>query len=116
MDVINTLYSNNVDFYLSFSLGLTLAITTVSIGKIFTPMFNAWRHRKGHAISLAAKLTGERRSSTWKRLFINDPRRGDFSIWIALGIYIFSNTFWIGLSCWLIEGFPWHFFVFYALA
>ncbi len=115
MDVINTLYSNNVDFYLSFSLGLTLAITTVSIGKIFTPMFNAWRHRKGHAISLSAKLTGERRSSTWKRLFINDPRRGDFSIWIALGIYIFSNTFWIGLSCWLIEGFPWHFFVFYAL-
>ncbi|NMA45971.1 MAG: peptide transporter [Lentisphaerae bacterium] len=114
MDVINTLYSNNVDFYLSFSLGLTLAITTVSIAKIFTPAIRSWRIRRGNLMQ-NARLPGERPESAWKRLFINDPRRGDFSVFIALGIYAFSNAFWIGLSCWLIEGFPWHFFVFYAL-
>lgn len=114
MDVINTLYSNNVDFYLSFSLGLTLAITTVSVAKIFTPAIRSWRIRRGNLMQ-SGSLPGERPESAWKRLFINDPRRGDFSIFIALGIYAFSNAFWIGLSCWLIEGFPWHFFVAYAL-
>ena len=115
MDVINTLYSNNVDFYLSFSLGLTLAITVVSLGKILTPMMNAWRNRRGNMSALEASDTGQKRESTWRRLLVNDPKRGDFSIWIALSIYVLTNGFWIGLSCWLIEGFPWHFFVFYAL-
>lgn len=115
MDVINTLYSNNVDFYLSFSLGLTLAITVVSLGKILTPMMNAWRNRRGNMAALEASVTGQKRESTWRRLLVNDPKRGDFSIWIALCIYVLTNGFWIGLSCWLIEGFPWHFFVFYAL-
>ena len=115
MDVINTLYSNNVDFYLSFSLGITLAVTVVSLGKVLTPLVNAWRNRRGNMAALEASVTGQKRESTWRRLLVNDPRRGDFSIWIALSIYVLTNGFWIGLSCWLIEGFPWHFFVFYAL-
>ena len=115
MDVINTLYSNNVDFYLSFSLGITLAVTVVSLGKVLTPLLNAWRNRRGNMAALEASVTGQKRESTWRRLLVNDPRRGDFSIWIALSIYVLTNGFWIGLSCWLIEGFPWHFFVFYAL-
>ncbi len=115
MDVINTLYSNNVDFYLSFSLGITLAVTVVSLGKVLTPLLNAWRNRRGNMAALEGGVTGQKRESTWRRLLVNDPKRGDFSIWIALCIYVMTNAFWIGLSCWLIEGFPWHFFVFYAL-
>ncbi|MBO7092052.1 MAG: hypothetical protein J6W23_09705, partial [Victivallales bacterium] len=90
MDVINTLYSNNVDFYLSFSLGLTLAITVVSLGKILTPMMNAWRNRRGNMSALEASVTGQKRESTWRRLLVNDPKRGDFSIWIALSIYVLT--------------------------
>jgi hypothetical protein len=115
MDVINTIYSNNVDFYLSFSLGLTLAITAVSLGRIVTPLLKALRGKAGNARELSRRELGERKPSAWRRLVTNDTRRGDFSIFIALGIYLFSNVFWIGLSCYLIEGFPWHFFVFYAL-
>lgn len=115
MDVVNTLYSNNVDFYLSFSLGLTLAITAVSMAKIFSPMLRAWKNKRGNSSTITSKELGDKPVSAWRRLLINDPRRGDFSIFIALGIYVFSNAFWIGLSCWLIEGFPWHFFIFYAL-
>lgn len=116
MDVINTLFTNNVDFYLSFSLGLTLAITFVSLGKILKPLLNAFgAGNGGEARELTRKQLGEKKQSAWRRLVTNNAQRGDFSIFIALGIYVFSNTFWIGLSCWLIEGFPWQFFVFYAL-
>ena len=115
MDVINTLYSNNVDFYLSFSLGLTLAITLVSLSKVFAPAWRAWRGRRGQARTLTRKELGEAKPSAWSRLVTNNVQRGDFSIFIALGIYLFTNAFWISLSCWLIEGFPWKFFVFYAL-
>ncbi|MBT7162397.1 MAG: peptide transporter [Victivallales bacterium] len=114
MDVINTIYSNNVDFYLSFSLGLTLAITVISLGKIFRPLWQALRGRRGEAHDLGGK-SGPKKPSAWKRLVTNNVKRGDFSIFLALGIYLFSNAFWIGLSTWLIEDFPWEFFVFYAL-
>jgi len=114
MDVINTIYSNNVDFYLSFSLGLTLAITVISLGKIFRPLWRALRGRRGEARELDGR-SGPRKPSAWKRLVTNNVKRGDFSIFLALGIYAFSNAFWITLSTWLIEGFPWKFFVFYAL-
>ncbi|MCK5805616.1 MAG: peptide transporter [Lentisphaeria bacterium] len=115
MDVINTLYSNNVDFYLSFSLGLTLAITLVSFSKILRPAWNAIRGRRGTASQINERTLGDRPPSAWQKLVTNNVKRGDFSIFIALGIYLFSNVFWISLSCWLIEGFPWKFFVFYAL-
>ncbi|MBT3290009.1 MAG: peptide transporter, partial [Victivallales bacterium] len=114
MDVINTIYSNNVDFYLSFSLGLTLAITVISLGKIFRPLWRAIRGRRGEAHDLGGK-SGPKKPSAWKRLVTNNVKRGDFSIFLALGIYLFSNAFWISLSTWLIEDFPWEFFVFYAL-
>ena len=113
MDVINTIYTNNVDFYLSFSLGLTLAITVISLGKVFRPLLGAFRGRRGDARELPAP--DRRKPSAWRRLVTNNVKRGDFSIFLALGIYLFSNAFWISLSTWLIPGFPWRFFVFYAL-
>jgi hypothetical protein len=88
MDVINTIYSNNVDFYLSFSLGLTLAITAVSLGRIVTPLLKALRGKAGNARELSRRELGERKPSAWRRLVTNDTRRGDFSIFIALGIYL----------------------------
>ncbi len=45
----------------------------------------------------------------------NNVERGDFSIFIALAIYLGSSATWICLSATLIKGFPWHFFVFYAV-
>lgn len=115
MDVINTIFSNNIDFYLSFGLGLTLAITAISLGGILRPALKALRLRKGGAVrELTRRELAEKGPSAWQRLITNNVKRGDFSIFIALGIYIFSNTFWISLSCILIKGFPWKFFVFYA--
>ncbi len=114
MDVVDTVFVNNVDIYLSISLGLTVAITLIGLGQMLKPLLRILRARRG-ARSLA---TGNPASapppSTWRKLFINNPKRGDFSIFIALGIYACTCTTWIGISTWLIDGFPWKFFILYA--
>lgn len=114
MDVLNTVYANQVDFYLAFGIGLTIAIVVVSLGKIVRPI---WLRISsgGKARELSRAELGEKRAGAWQRLVTNNVKRGDFSIFISLGIYVFSTAFWIGLSAWLIEGFPWKFFVGYAV-
>ena len=114
MDVIDTVFVNNVDFYLSFGIGLTVSITVVSMAKLIKPLMQVFRPYRG-ARELTPKELGQKKPSAWRRLLINDPKRGDFSIFISLAIYVFTSTFWISLSAWLIEGFPWKFFVFYAV-
>lgn len=115
MDVLDTIYVNNVDFYLAFSIGLTLAITLISIGQIFRPLLRRLWKRNGAIRELSRVELGEKKTSAWRRLVTNNVQRGDFSIFISLGIYAFSSAFWIGLSTWLIDGFPWKFFVGYAI-
>lgn len=111
MGFVDTQFSNNVDFYLSFGVGLTIAITLVSLWKVASPLMGAFRRKPRDG---AAQGSGTVSPGIWRRLVTNNVQRGDFSIFIALGIYVFSSTFWIALSTWLVPGFPWKFFVFYA--
>lgn len=114
MDVVDTIYVNNVDFYLAFGIGMTIAIAVVS----FIPLFRLimrWLWPSEAVREMSRTELGPKKPSAWKRLITNNVQRGDFSIFIALGIYVFSTAFWIGLSTWLITGFPWKFFVFYAV-
>ncbi len=112
MQFIDTVFSNSVDFYLSFSVGLTIAVTLISFWKIFETLLKK-RREKQHASLSNAPFQAE--PSAWRRLVTNNVKRGDFSIFIALGIYLFTSAFWIILSCILVPGFPWPFFVFYAI-
>lgn len=114
MGFIDTIYSNYVDFYLSFGVGLTIAITLVSLSKIVMPLVRSFFGRGRHTSHELSTLPGQGQSSAWRKLVSNNVKRGDFSIFIALGIYVFSSTFWICLSCWLVPGFPWKFFAFYV--
>ena len=112
MKVVETIYCNTTDFYLSFGVGQTIAIVLISIAQIVAPILAYRKLSKAGAVQDKSQAAAE--PSAWQRLITNDPRRGDFSIFAALGIYVFTSTFWIVLSCWLVEGFPWQFFVFYA--
>jgi hypothetical protein len=104
-----------MDFYLSFGAGLTLAVTLVSLGKIFLPILRSLGGSRCAATDLArGQSAGTRFAAAWRRLITDNTERGDFSIFIGLGIYAATSAIWIGLSAWLIEGFPWWFFVFYA--
>jgi len=116
MNFIDTSYINNIDFYLAFGVGLTVAITLISLGKLIRPLMTSFRLGKSTGpTDMSERMTlREKIGSGWRRLVTNNVKRGDFSIFIAIGIYCLSSAFWIGLSTWLIKGFPWHFFVIYA--
>ncbi|MBU4199732.1 MAG: peptide transporter [Kiritimatiellae bacterium] len=114
MDVIDTMFVNQVDFYLSFGIGLTIAITVISLGKVIGPLIKILRPYRG-AVDLNASARRAKGPGAWQKLVTNNVKRGDFSIFIALGIYLFTSAFWIALSAWLIEGFPWKFFVVYTV-
>lgn len=111
MDFVNTTYSNSIDFYLSFGIGLTMAVSLISLLQVVVPLLEAWR-AKGR--NTAKELKRVKQPGRWHRLLVDDPKRGDFSIFIALAIYVANSVLWIWLSTWLVPGFPWPFFVFYA--
>jgi hypothetical protein len=104
MDVVDTIFINNIDFYLSFGIGLTVAITLVSCLEILKPLLQAIIGQKV-ADGKARESFGSRVRGGWRRLVTNNVERGDFSVFIAIGLYVLSSLSWIGLSCWLIPNF-----------
>ncbi len=115
MGLIDTVYTNNVDFYLSFGAGLTAAVALISLGKAFKPLLFNMLSRGPRDEGVQKFELRERGPSAWQRLVTNNVKRGDFSVFIALGIYIVNTTFWICLATYLVRGFPWQFFVFYGV-
>ena len=90
---IPTIQSNTMDFYLSFGLGLSLAVAVIG----FVHVIRSAR-AKSRELSAAGKP-----AIVWGRLFRPPPGRGDISLWIALGIYVFSTTTYVSLSYWLVN-------------
>jgi hypothetical protein len=98
METVDTIFANNFDFYMSFGIGLGLAIGVIGI----------W-----HVISSFRK----EQAGSWgnlKDLFHPPAGRGDFNFWIAIGIYVFSTLSYVGLCVWLVPNFPWIFFLGYG--
>lgn len=98
METVDTIFANNFDFYMSFGIGLGLAIGVIGI----------W-----HVIGSFRKSAVGNRGS-FKDLFHPPPGRGDFNFWIAIGIYVFSTLSYVGLCKWLVPNFPWMFFLGYG--
>ena len=99
MKTVDTIFANNFDFYMSFGIGLGLAIALVGIYYVIRSFT-----RKGPGTQ----------SGSWRDLLRPPPGRGDFSIWISLGIYVFSTLAYVGLCVWLVPTFPWGFFLAYG--
>ena len=98
MRTVDTIFANNFDFYLSFGIGLGLAIALIGV----------W-----HVIRSFSKPGAGPRGSL-KDLFRPPPGRGDFNFWIAVGIYVFSTTSYVLLCVWLVPNFPVAFFLAYG--
>jgi len=98
MLTVDTIFANNFDFYLSFGIGLGLAIALIGI----------W-----HVIRSFGKSGAGQRGSL-KDLFHPPPGRGDFNFWIAVGIYVFSTLSYVLLCVWLVPKFPVVFFLLYG--
>jgi len=98
MLTVDTIFANNFDFYLSFGIGLGLAIALIGI----------W-----HVLRSFSKSGAGQRGSL-KDLFRPPPGRGDFNFWIAVGIYVFSTISYVLLCVWLVPNFPVMFFLAYG--
>jgi hypothetical protein len=99
MGTVDTVFANNFDFYMSFGIGLGLAIAVVGI----------WTVVRSFMDPEASKYRG-----TLKDLFNPPAGRGDFNFWISIGIYVASTVAYIFMCVWLVPGFPWLFFVAYG--
>jgi len=75
MDTIRTILVNRIDFWMSFGIGVTLAIVCISFYQIFIGL----RRRK------AGGEVQERR-----RLGAPPPGRGDFSIWVCALLFVLA--------------------------
>ena len=89
-----TVYKNQVDFYLSFSLGVAAAIAIagfVSVGKAYLAAKNKAEAQRasGHADTIKSEL--------------DIPEgRGDIRPSIIIAVYLVSTALYIGVSCWLL--------------
>ena len=99
METVDTIFANNFDFYLSFSIGLGLAIAIVGVWHVLRSFGNS--------------AVGQQRG-TLNDLFRPPPGRGDFNFWISIGIYVFSTISYVLLCVWLVPNFPVAFFLAYG--
>jgi hypothetical protein len=98
METVDTIFANNFDFYMSFSIGLGLAIAFIGI----------W-----HVVGSFRKSDASKKGSL-RDLFQPPEGRGDFNFWISIGIYVFSTISYVLLCLWLVPNFPWIFFIAYG--
>ncbi len=98
MGTVDTIFANNFDFYLSFGIGLGLAIALIGI----------W-----HVLRSFGKASASQRG-TLRDLFRPPKGRGDFNFWISIGIYVFSTLSYVTLCLWLVPNFPVMFFLAYG--
>jgi len=90
---IHTIQSNTMDFYFSFRLGLLFAIAVIG----FVHLYFSYRRKRREMGTAGAGKTN------WSKLFKPPVGRNDFSVWVALGIYLFSTTAYITLTYLLVN-------------
>lgn len=97
MGTVDTVFSNSFDFYMSFGIGLGLAIGLIG----FWHVGQSFRKQTGMRLDFSVLL--------------NPPAgRGDISIWLSLAIYVLSTLSYVAFCVWLVPNFPWIFFLLYG--
>ncbi len=90
-DTIPTLFKDNVDFYFSFMIGVSLSIAVVGLWQAYRGFRDAWRRKQAIA-------AGEKSHEP-----VGVPEgRGDIpGPWIV-GVYIITTMAYIGVSAWML--------------
>lgn len=95
MGVVDTVYAAQVDFYLSFSIGLMLGVFVISVYTIFAPFIRSIKEGK----------TAKGKSEGILSRMRTDKARGDLSIWYALLTYVIATSATVGICMWLLPQF-----------
>lgn len=98
MATVETVFVNNFDFYMSFGIGLGLAIGAIGIWSVIRSF----------------KRSGPDNKLDFSLLFNPPEGRGDINFWLSIGIYVASTIGYILLCMWLVPNFPWIFFALYG--
>jgi hypothetical protein len=117
MSFIDTIFVNNIDFYISFGIGLTLAVTFSQLAMSGSmSLKNLFTRSRGRAELTNRQSGWDGIKAGWRILITNNKARGDFSIFIAIAIYLCSTTSWILLGVYLVgDRYPWMILTVYAL-
>lgn len=107
MDTINTTFSNSIDFWWSFSIGVTLAIAVISFYQTFRDLARKAReNRRQKALS-----AGRPRENLWA----TPEHRGDFSPWLAVALYVIGSVAVIWVTHLLVPKFPVYFLILFTM-
>ncbi|MGH7143360.1 MAG: peptide transporter [Planctomycetota bacterium] len=101
MTTVQVAFVDQIDFYLSFSIGITLAIAVYGVGQMLVS-------------GALARRRGEKTLFDWQTVKNVNKNRGDLSIWLALGIYLFSTVSYSVVTYLLVPGLPIWILVFYG--
>jgi hypothetical protein len=107
MDTVATTFSNSIDFWMSFTLGVTAAVAVISVYQTVRDVIRKGRMMRERR---ATGPQGGPRENIWD----TPPGRGDFSLWIAGGIYVVSSTIVVMLCHLLVPKFPVGFLIFFT--
>lgn len=100
MGSIETGFANQIDFYLSLGIGVAFAVFAIS-------MFMIVKSLREH---LRAKQMGERPLGSW-----TPPKgRGDWPMWIGIGMWLFATTVYVVLCRVLVPHYPLLFVAFFG--
>jgi hypothetical protein len=108
MDTISTTFSNSIDFWMSFGLGIAGGIAVIGI------------YQTVRDVTLKVRETRRRdkleanRSLPREDIWATPPGRGDFSIWIALGLYAICAAIVVWVCHLLVPGFSVLFMIFFT--
>lgn len=91
-DTVQTVFKNNVDFYLSFQIGLSLAVAVVGIWQVVKAVRRRLAVRRGEPPDALSSLAPP-------------PGRGDIKPGFILACYLLVTTIYVLLCGWLID---WH--------
>ncbi|NLF29562.1 MAG: peptide transporter [Planctomycetes bacterium] len=86
MDTVSTTFANEIDFWMSFSIGASIGLLAVSL-------FQSMRDIHAKLTLVRAAQVGEAREDVWA----TPPGRGDFPLWFALVLYVVSGLAVIGV-------------------
>lgn len=94
MNTVNTAFSNNIDFWLSFTIGSAFGIASVCIFATFrdvrAKMAEAKKNRKARTQA----------RSIWEP---PHPNRGDYPVWLAVVIYCFAAGVLVAVCAYILR-------------
>jgi hypothetical protein len=90
MSTVETLFKNSVDFYLSFGIGLGVAVALIGLWQCVASL----RRRREPGFDRAAAAAVPVTVST---------SRGDLRTWTVIATYLASSSFYICLCGWLLD-------------